>query len=460
VSEAGFDARAAEEPLLARTDACCELAAKGGADAAEAYAQRVETVAIHLEKNDLKLTQVDEGTSLGLRVLRERRQGFSSTNQSDPAALERTVADALTLAKISPPDEHNGLPEARDGVPSPRLVDAALATMSVSEAVERGAEFLRRACQRDPRISIDKAFFSVQRETRAVRTSAGVRAAESDAAATVMLFGMAIDGDDVGGFDYWADTVRDVRQLDAAMDESVERFAKSVLGNLSAERAESYRGPVLFAPAAFLEVFIDPLLAAASAIAVQRGRSALKDKLGERIASPTLCVADDPTDPALHGATGFDREGQPAGRFPIVEAGVLAGFLYNGYAARVDGRESTGHAAGGARNVPGLGPHAVVVAPGADGDAAALRRAFGRGLYLQRFSGSVDPASGDFSGVAKSARWIEDGSSVRSLKETLISGNAFELLGRIVALSSENPRVMGASRAPFAIVDGVSVTAG
>ena len=190
------------------------------------------------------------------------------------------------------------------------------------------------------------------------------------------------------------------------------------------------------------------------------GRSALADKVGRAIAHGMLDVRDDPTDAGLAGAGAFDREGQPTAAFQLVAEGRLAGYLYNGYAASVDGRESTGHAVGGSRSVPGLGAHALVVAPGSGGDADALRRELGRGLVIQRFSGTVDPTSGDFSGVAKSARWVEGGVEVRPVGETLIAGNAFELLGRLIALSSESPLLDGEARIPWALIDGVSVTAG
>ena len=95
-------------------------------------------------------------------------------------------------------------------------------------------------------------------------------------------------------------------------------------------------------------------------------------------------------------------------------------------------------------------------------DVSRLRRRHtpARGLLVQRFSGSVDPASGDFSGVAKSARWVEEGEEQRSVRETLFSGNAFELLGRLIALSSTSEVVMGSAIAPWALIDDVSVTAG
>lgn len=455
-----FDHTAEEARLLERAGELLDLAQAAGADEAEVCAVRAESVGVRFEQGDLKLTTVDEGTTLGLRVLRGKSQGFASTNQTDADSLRTIAADANSLASISPPDDANVFPSPPPVETSLDLVTPGVADLSITEAVECARELVARTLAVDPRISIDQARLEVQRTSVAVRSTQGVRVAESDAVIGLSLFGMAVDGDDVGGFDYWGDTVRSLSHLDEHVEETIQRFTSAALGNLNAGAAETYHGPVLFSPAAFLDVFISPLVSAASAVAVQRGRSALAGKVGQSVAHESLTITDDPFDRRLAGAASFDREGVPTRRFPLLEAGVLTGLLYNGYAAAVDGRESTGHATGGARSVPGLGCHALSVAPGQGGTPHELRQQLDRGLLVQRFSGSVDPASGDFSGVAKSARWVEDGEEQRSVRETLFSGNAFELLGRLIALSSTSEVVMGSAIAPWALIDGVSVTAG
>jgi len=447
-----FDAPAEEKRLLERASELMELAQGAGADQVEVCAVHSESIGVRFEKGDLKLTTVDESTSLGLRVLRGKSQGFSTTNQTDADSLATTATDANSLASISPPDDANSFPSPPPVETSLDLVTAGVANLPIADAVECARELVARTLAIDPRISIDQARLEVQRSS--------VRASESDAVISLSLFGMAVDGDDVGGFDYWGDTVRDLSRLDEHVEDTIQRFTRAALGNLNAGAAESYHGPVLFSPAALLDVFISPLVSAASAVAVQRGRSALAGKVGESVAHESLSITDDPFDGRLAGAASFDREGVPTRRFPLVEAGVLTGLLYNGYAAAVDKRDSTGHATGGARSVPGLGCHAITVAPGKGGTHEDLRRQLDRGLVVQRFSGSVDPASGDFSGVAKSARWVEDGEEQRSVRETLFSGNAFELLGRLIALSSTSEVVMGSAIAPWALIDGISVTAG
>jgi len=456
-----FNPEQEESRLLDRCEQLVEMAVSGGAEEAEAFGTFSQVSCVSFEKGDLKMAQVDDGTSIGLRVFKNGKLGFTSTNQTEVSSLEEAARDACTLADFSVADEMNQLPEAHPlSQQTGSLVQAEVGSFGLEQVVECGREFVERTSARDPRIAIDKADAQASRISVAVHSTTGVHFSESDASIGLSVFGMAVDGDDVGGFDYWGGNVRDLSRLAALTDETIERFSDAVLGNLKAGAAESYTGPVLFSPAAFLSCFVSPVVSASSAIAVQRGRSALAGKLGEAFADSRLSITDDPTDLELSGAGCFDREGQPTTRFSLVEGGVLKSYLYNAYAAKVDKCESTGHASGGARSVPGLGPHAISVAAGSDGDQAAMLKALDRGLFVQRFSGTVDPASGDFSGVAKSARWVENGQVVRSLKETLISGNAFELLNRVGALSSTRELIFSSARAPFALIDGLSVTAG
>jgi len=457
---AAFDPARVERELLERSQQLLERALALGADEAEVCAAGWRSISVRFEKGDLKLAQVDQSSTLGLRVFRDKRLGFASTNQAGASAVEMCARDALALAALSPADPHNVLPAARPIPAFSSLLDGAVADVSVDRVLRAGQDLVLRSKAGDSRLAIESASMDASALARAVVTSRGIRASESDAQIGCSVFGMAVDGADVGGFHYAGDSVRSLADVDAAVEAAAREFSLVSLGNLGARPAQSYTGPVLFAPDALLEIFVSPVLSAASAIGVQRGRSPLAGKIGTAIASPSITIHDDASDRTLAGASAFDREGQPCGRFGIVEQGKLVSYLYNGYAAAVEGRASTGHAAGSPRSVPGLSTHAVSVLAGTGGGRRELERALGRGLYVQRFSGTVDPASGDFSGVAKSARWIEGGEVAYPVKETLIGGNVFDLLKRVIALSSKAERCSGEARAPYALLDAVAVTAG
>ena len=68
-----FDEAREQAELATRCEELAERALASGADEAEAFGMRSRAIAVRFEKGDLKLTQVDEGTSLGLRVFRDKR---------------------------------------------------------------------------------------------------------------------------------------------------------------------------------------------------------------------------------------------------------------------------------------------------------------------------------------------------------------------------------------------------
>lgn len=82
-----------------------------------------------------------------------------------------------------------------------------------------------------------------------------------------------------------------------------------------------------------------------------------------------------------------------------------------------------------------------------------------QGLLMTRFSGTVDPISGDFSGVAKGAYLIEHGGIKRPVTGILVAGNGFEALKSLSGISQERERVLNVSL-PYLRLKGVSVTAG
>ncbi|MEL6904503.1 MAG: TldD/PmbA family protein [Planctomycetota bacterium] len=451
------------QELEERAEALLSRALDAGADAAEVFATERRSLSAKFEKGDLGQVQSDEGRSVGLRVIVDGRLGFTSTNQTSDASLSAAAAEAVAIARTSPPDEANVLPDASE-IDSALLVgprvDGALSGWSIEAAVEHAAELNRRAAAHDPRLSVDRASVSSIAGSTLVLSSRGVRAYDEDAAATLSLMALATDGDETGGFDYRGAVLRRAADLDEESARIAREVADACVGNLGAKPGKSYVGPVLFAPAAFATAFVGPFASALSGLAVQRQRSGLADKLGE-IVAPGVRIVDDPGDLQAAGACAFDREGQPAQRRSLVEDGVLTTFLHNAYTGAVGGHPSTGHASGGARSTPGIGAHALDVAPASDAapaDESAALAALGTGLYVQRLSGSVDAASGDFSGAAKSARWVENGQVVGAVQEVMLSGNAFELLAAGPTLTRERVRLGGSSQLPWALVDGVSVT--
>jgi len=451
--------------LESAASALLDHARAAGAEEAEVFAHAGRRLSATFEKGDLGQVQSDEGASFGLRVLTEGRLGFTATNQVAGEALRQAARDAVAIARTAPPDDANHLPDPGEidaaALLGPRL-DGALAGVGIAEVVGAAGDLNRVILERDPRLSVDRASVSSAAAANLAMSTRGVHAFDEDAAMVLGVMALARDGDETGGFDSGGAVTRSLDALPAELARVAHDVSGSCIANLGPRPARSYEGAVLFSPAAFHTAFIAPLLAALSGLAVQRGRSALAERIGERIA-PGLDLVDDPTDLGAGGACAFDREGLPSVRRALVEDGVLRTFLHNSYSARAAGAANTHNAKGGPRSVPGLGAHAVTAAASPTSapheDLDALRRTLGTGLHVKRISGSVDPASGDFSGAAKSARWVESGEVAHSTQEVMLAGNAFDLLARGIHLTHERERVAGC-HLPYALVDGLTITAG
>jgi PmbA protein len=82
-----------------------------------------------------------------------------------------------------------------------------------------------------------------------------------------------------------------------------------------------------------------------------------------------------------------------------------------------------------------------------------------RGILVTRFSGNVDPVSGDFSGAVKGGRMIRNGELAEPLCGTMIAGNVFDLLPTVSAVSREQERLFS-DVLPYLRLDGVTITSG
>lgn len=444
-----------EGRLLSLCDDLLARAKAKGASAAEVYAENIRQTTVSLEQNDVKGAEVEEHNAVGLRLFLDDRVGFAYVNRLDDAAVDEAIDDALTIARCTPGDPSNGLVDPEPTPPVAGLWDDALVSLPPDEAVARADELMRAALDVDKRVRIDTGSFTTSVAHAAVVSSRGVRAAGSETSAVYGLFGMAVDGDEVGSFDHIDEVARSKDAIDC--QDLGARFGRRVVDLLSPVEGKSYRGRVLFTPEAFEEIFVAPVLESVEGDEVFKGRSRYREKLGKKVAASSFSLIDDGTLPGGAGSDPFDREGLPHQRTPIIEDGVLRTFLYDGKSARRAGAKPTGHAQGSARSLPSVGTTNVIVTPG-DLTEEELLRELGEGLLVGRFSGSVDSVSGDFSGVAKGSFLVSGGERGRPVKETLLAGNAFDLLERVVALGSKVHRIY-TFQGPWVLVDGLDVTA-
>lgn len=450
----------AEKNLLDVCEILVRRAQQRGAAQVEVYGEGMTALSSSLEQGELKGAQSATHEAFGIRVFvgaaKNQQVGFASVNRRDPKALDEAIDDAIAIARANAGDAGNDLSDPLPIRPIGGLDDAATRACGVEDAVDLAKRMLAVAKEVDSRVSVDSGSASIQFGETAIANSRGLAVSDADSAVSYGLFGMAVDGDEVSGFDHAYDATRSHAYVD--VEKIGKLFASRVLKLLKPRRGQAYKGPVLFSSEAFEEIFLSAVLGAVDGDTVLKGKSRFAEKRGALIASPNFTLVDDGTIPGAVGSAPFDREGRPHRRTVLVGGGMLHGFLYDTRAARRAGTLPTGHAQGSARGLPSIGTNNLVVTPGTLSEKDLLGQ-MGDGLYVHRFSGSVDDVSGDFSGVAKGSFLVRKGKVVAPVKETLIAGNAFALMKRIVAMGDVAHRSM-TTWCPHVLVDGVQVTTG
>ncbi len=432
------------------------VALRMGADEAEAWASSSRETDIHIENNDIKLGKSHRRGGVGIRIFKKKGLGFASVNSLSASQVEEAACRALSIANSSPSDPYNQLPDPCKVKRLRGIYDPDAEGFTAGDALTRSLEMLRAARAYDPRVTVDSGSFSGTVEAYAVVSSRGVDLSEKASYFSWTIMGMAIDGAEVSSFDVQVGGTHLARRVDTS--KTGEDLARNVVSSLGARKTASFVGSLLLSPYAVQELLLGPIIHGASSNNVQKGLSRLGEKLGQPVASPLLTVSDDGTYSDGLAAGSFDREGVPHMPTVIIEEGILRSYLYNTYTALKEGRSSTGHAVGDSRASPSVGPSNIIIHEGGKSMDELLGE-IKRGIFVTRYSGNVNPISGDFSGVVKGGRLIEGGEVKAAVRETLIGGNIYDLLRNVSGVSRERKMIIS-QLLPYIRVEEVSVTGG
>lgn len=176
---------------------------------------------------------------------------------------------------------------------------------------------------------------------------------------------------------------------------------------------------------------------------VLKGRSALKDKLAQKIFSEKITLYDNGVAPSLLESRPFDDEGVPQNKKILVERGVIKQFLFNTYwgeEAKKQGLEEI--ATGNARrespdSLPRISPTNLYLKEGTlfPQELLKLEKEVFEVLEVLGVH-TINPISGDFS-LGISGIYYRNGEPVDYFCEMALSGNLFELLNRVIEVGQD-----------------------
>lgn len=398
-----------------------------------------------------------QSAGMGIRVIVDHRVGIAHAGSLDADVIEETLAEARNNAVFAEPDEWMALAEPDGGTPIEHdQWDESVALTPTADKVQMAIDLEARTVSADSRISgVRTSVYSDSSSEYALASTTGISVSERGTGAHVSVLALATENDETkvgSGYDVQFGPAS--LDLEVAASDAVTR-ATQLLG---ATQPASTRLSIVLEPRMAASI-VGIVVGMLNGERVIKGRSPFADRIGDNIASSVLSVIDDPTDSRSFGATGVDGEGQTCSPTTLLEGGRLESFLQNTYTGRRSGFGTTANATRSYASSPGVGPHAIVMTPGAQ-TLEELITSIPHGVLVTSMSGlhsGVNPVSGDFS-VGVEGLAIRNGQRAEPLREATVASTIQKLLASISAVGSELEWLPGGSGAAALVVDDISLS--
>lgn len=418
----------------------------------EARYHRRKSQLLQVQKGLVKQAKASITSGVGIRVLVDGAWGFSSTSDVSSKSLEKALKQAIDCAKsISALKKAkvNKLPAAKLAVGEFKLAGYdELEKMTLAEKLDHvmKAELATRSKART--ISTANCVYSELFEDKWVVTSDGARALSQLARNEFRLSAVASENGEMAEGRHTVGRTGPWQCLfnEQNVDSMSEEAAKLATDLLKAPRIPGGLSTLILSPAMVGLLSHEAIGHTVEADFVLSG-SVAAGKLGQRVASDlvTLCDSGMVKDsPEAGGALLVDDEGIATQNTTIIRQGKLHSYLHNRESAAHYGVAPTGNARAWLYNdEPLIRMRNTFIEPGSQSISEIIASTKDGYLVDGPLGGQAD-ATGEFMFGAQKVTKIENGKLGKMYRGATISGQAFEVLSTVDAVSKEFKLDLGA----------------
>ena len=411
-----------------------------GSDYGELRYHERKSLNIAVRQGELEAANSTIYSGVGVRAFYQGGWGFSSTSRLDRESVKGAIKDAIDGARAAGKKETVKLGRANlaRGRFAPDIEDP-LTNHPFEEklAVVRTAEGKARSF---PFIASTACSYRESLDYKYILTTDGARAEVMDSKPEFRLLAVAAaNGDHVEAYESlgitggWKDLFR------KQPEELAEIVAKRAADLLKATHPEGERAVVILDPGLVGLLAHEAIGHTVEADFVLSG-AITKGRVGKRVASELVTLVDSgPSQYGKHagGTVLVDDEGVVAEKTVVIDNGILKSYLHSRETAGMFGVASTGNArAFEYSDEPLVRMRNTYIQPG-DRVLEEMISEVKEGYLLKGAWGGQADANAEFMFSVQEARRIKDGKLGELLRGVAISGQAFDVLQSVDAVSEE-----------------------
>lgn len=409
------------------------LAKEKGIEESQIQISRSSSFSVSLFHKEIDRYKVSSSQSVTACGIYKGKFGSASTEKLDASAFEYLVNQIILTATFSEVEDNPGIFPGSEKYKKHNVFNPDLASIPAEKKIAVLHEVEDAVLAYDPRIvEADNVTYAERESESGFYNSFGLKLHQKTNYFYFVAGAVAKDGEETKTFyDVFIDN--DFSKFDPKA--FVASICKKTLSKFGGAPCASKKYPTILSQDIAASL-VNYFLQSAVADEVQRHSSLFEGKLGQRVASSKVTIAEKPLVRNLNFYY-FDDEGVAAQNKVIVKNGILQGYFYNRETAKKDGVQSTGNGVWGGSKIS-TGFSNVFVKPGKKSFEEMIAP-IQEGVYITEIAGlgtGMNSVSGDFSCQAE-GYMIRDGKIAEPLNLITLSGNLLAMFKDVKELDAE-----------------------
>ena len=403
-----------------------------GADFIEIFLENTDNISVLVEEDFITSVSPSFGKGAGIRIFKDKRDGFVSTNDLSKEGLIKSITQAIQMLDItenSSAAQFQGLEHIRNYSAEKDSWLKALPTLD-----EIGEKLLlsTKSLSKDPKVNIRKGSYARNWQQVLIASSDGTFAKDIRLHQTVGLNLIATDRQyrSSGSRRFGSsDNPNDLRNWD--YENASNEVLESSMNMLYADYVEACQKPVVLANKFGGVIFHEACGHLLETTQIERGTTPFANKLNQKIAHEAVTAVDEGLSNHSFGSLSVDDEGMEPEKSILIKDGILKKFISDRAGELRTGHKRTGSgrrqnyayaAASRMRN--------TFIAKG-DYTKEELINSISDGLYCKSMGGGSVGATGQFNFAVEEGYLIKNGKLTKPVKGATLIGEAKEVMPKI-----------------------------
>lgn len=403
-----------------------------GADFVELFIENSDNSSVLAEEDFITSVSPSFGKGAGIRIFKDKRDGFVSTNDLSKHGLMRSISQAIEMLDISKKNNNsnfNGLDKLKDY--SKSKIDWLNEVPTINEVSEK-LLLSTKSLKKDKKVVVRKGSYARNWQEVIIASSDGTYATDIRLHQTVGLNIIANDAQyrSNGSRRFGSHGIpNEFRLWDH--EKAANEVYETSMNMLYADYVQAGQMPVILANKFGGVIFHEACGHLLETTQIERGTTPFSDKLNEKIAHESVTAIDEGLSEGSFGSLSIDDEGMEPEKSILIKDGILKKFLSDRAGELRTGHKRTG--SGRRQNYSFAAASRMRNTYIAKGEFTKeeLINSISDGLYCKSMGGGSVGATGQFNFAVEEGYLIKNGKLTKPVKGATLIGDAKEVMPKI-----------------------------